>query len=148
MIAAVRDRVESARRGLFIGGKSMGGRIASQVAAADPDAAIAGLVLLGYPLHPPGRPDQRRDKHLSAIRRPMLVVQGSRDAFGLPAELTPILETLTPKPVLHVVRGGDHSFKLSRKDPLGQAALYDDVQRTIVEWIAAVVKTSAPASRR
>jgi predicted alpha/beta-hydrolase family hydrolase len=154
VMTAVRDRIGSARRALFIGGKSMGGRIASQVAAADPDApdnpdnSIRGLVLLGYPLHPPGRPDQRRDKHLPAIGRPMLVVQGSRDTFGLPAELAPVLDPLTPKPTLHVVAGGDHSFKLSRKDPLAQAALYDDVQRTIIEWIASVVKTAAPANRR
>ena len=138
VIDAVRDRLASARAALFIGGKSMGGRIATQVAAAvaeAPDNPIRGLVLLGYPLHPPGRPDQRRDKHLPAIRRPMLVVQGSRDAFGIPAELSPILDSLTPKPTLHVVAGGDHSFKLPRKDPLAQAAVFDDVQRTIVEWI-------------
>ena len=67
VIAAVREAVPSANRGLFIGGKSMGGRIATQVAAADRDLPITGLVLLGYPLHPPGRPDQRRDKHLAAI---------------------------------------------------------------------------------
>ena len=72
----------------------MGGRIASQVAAADPDA-IAGLVLLGYPLHPPGRPDKPRSEHLPAIRAPMLFVQGSRDAFGTPDDLAPILATLT-----------------------------------------------------
>ena len=148
VINGVRERLDSARRHLFIGGKSMGGRIASQVAAADPDLRIAGLVLLGYPLHPPGRPDQRRDKHLPAIRRPMLVVQGSRDAFGIPTELSPILDPLTPKPTLHVVDRGDHSFKLPRKDPLAQAAVFDDVQRTIVEWIAETVRTSGTASRR
>ena len=146
VIDAVRDRVEAARHHLFIGGKSMGGRIASQVAAADADLALDGLVLLGYPLHPPGRPDKRRDQHLGAIRRPMLVVQGSRDTFGVPAELTPILDSLSPRPALHVVPGGDHSFKLSRKDPLAQAALFDDVQRTILEWIA--VRISERASRR
>lgn len=148
VIDAVRERLAGARANLFIGGKSMGGRIASQVAAADDAAPIAGLVLLGYPLHPPGRPDQRRDKHLPAIRRPILVVQGSRDAFGIPAELSPILDPLTPKPTLHVVEGGDHSFKLSRKDPLAQAAVYADAQRTIVEWIAGTVRTSGTASRR
>jgi hypothetical protein len=145
VVSAVRNRVASARDRLFVGGKSMGGRIASQLAAADPDLPIHGLVLLGYPLHPPGRPDQRRDKHLAAIRRPMLIVQGSRDAFGMPAELSSILDGLSPKPTLHVVPGGDHSFKLSRKDPLLQAAAYDGVQRTIIEWI---VRTSARASRR
>src|SRR4029077_471295 len=123
-------------RALFIGGKSMGGRIATQVAAADPGLALAGLVLLGYPLHPPGRPGERRDKHLPAIARPMLFVQGSRDAFGTPAELTPIVERLEPKPTLYVVEQGDHSFKLSKKDPAAQAAVYAAVQQVIVDWIS------------
>jgi hypothetical protein len=136
VIAAVREAVPSANRRLFIGGKSMGGRIATQVAAADRDLPIAGLVLLGYPLHPPGRPDQRRDTHLAAIRRPMLIVQGDRDAFGLPAELRPIVERLEPPPTLEVIAKGDHSFKLPRKDPAGQAALYANIQTTIVDWIA------------
>jgi predicted alpha/beta-hydrolase family hydrolase len=139
------------RRSLFIGGKSMGGRIATQV-AADRDATIrlkpdttyelvAGLVLLGYPLHPPGRPTMLRAAHLPAIGRPMLFVQGSRDTFGTPAELTPILAELSPEPTLHVVAGGDHSLKVSR-DPQVQAAVYDDVQRTIVRWIQSVGRAS------
>jgi predicted alpha/beta-hydrolase family hydrolase len=137
VIDAVRTHVQAdpARGGLFIGGKSMGGRIATQVAAADRDLPIAGLVLLGYPLHPPGRPEQRSDAHLPAIRRPMLFVQGSRDTFGTPAELSPVLDQLDPAPTLHVVAGGDHSFKVSRTDTAKQAAVYDDVQRTIVDWI-------------
>jgi uncharacterized protein len=69
VIDVARREIESARRSLFIGGKSMGGRIATQVAAANQQLPIAGLVLLGYPLHPPGRPEQRRDKHLPSCRR-------------------------------------------------------------------------------
>jgi len=141
VIAAVREAVPSANRGLFIGGKSMGGRIATHVAAADRDLPIAGLVLLGYPLHPPGRPDQRRDKHLAAIRRPMLIVQGDRDAFGLPAELRPIVQQLEPPATLEVIAKGDHSFKLPRRDPAGQAAVYVNIQNTIVNWIAGRLKT-------
>ena len=113
--------------------------IATQVAAADPQLPVTGLVLLGYPLHPPGRPTERRDKHLPAIARPMLFVQGTRDAFGTPHELTPILGTLRPAPALHVVAQGDHSFKLSRKDPAAQAAIYAGVQRAIVEFIRASI---------
>lgn len=137
VIDAVRPELESARRSLFIGGKSMGGRIATEVAAADPALPLAGLVLLGYPLHPPGRPAERRDKHLPAVRRPMLFVQGSRDAFGTPAELMPIIDLLQPRPALHVVDKGDHSFKLSRKDPAAQAAVYSEVQQAIADWIKA-----------
>ena len=139
VIDKVRREVDSARTALFIGGKSMGGRIATQVAAADRDLAIAGLILLGYPLHPPGRPDQRRDKHLPSIRRPMLFVQGGRDSFGTPAELAPVLSSLDPKPALHVVDGGDHSFKLSRNDPAKQTAAFADIERAIVAWMNGVI---------
>jgi predicted alpha/beta-hydrolase family hydrolase len=138
VIAAVRREVEGAQRALCIGGKSMGGRIASQVAGADASLPIAGLVLLGYPLHPPGRPLERRDKHLPAIARPMLFVQGSRDAFGTPDELTPIVQSLQPAATLHVVPQGDHSFKLARKDPAAQAAVYTAIQRAIVAWVRAL----------
>jgi uncharacterized protein len=135
VIAAARGELESARRALFVGGKSMGGRIATQVAAADASLPIAGLVLLGYPLHPPGKPTERRDKHLPSVRRPMLFVQGTRDAFGTPDELSPILPALQPTATLHAVPQGDHSFKLARKDPAAQAAIYVAVQRTIVAWV-------------
>jgi predicted alpha/beta-hydrolase family hydrolase len=138
VMKTARAETDAARRFLFIGGKSMGGRIATQVAAADRDL-VAGLVLLGYPLHPPGRPGQLRAAHLPAIGRPMLFVQGSRDNFGTPSELNPILAQLSPQPTLHVVPGGDHSLKASR-DPQVQSAVYDDVQRTIVRWMQSVIK--------
>jgi predicted alpha/beta-hydrolase family hydrolase len=137
VVDLIRREVESARR-LFVGGKSMGGRIATQMAAADPDLPIAGLVLLGYPLHPPGRPEKRRDAHLSNVRRPMLFVQGSRDSFGTPQELEPVLSSLSPTPKLHVVEDGDHSFKLSRRENAAQAAVYEGVQHAIIEWMAGV----------
>ncbi len=139
VIARVHDRVPSAKRFLFIGGKSMGGRIATQVAAGTL-LPICGLVLLGYPLHPPGRPDRRRDAHLAAIHRPMLIVQGSRDTFGLPAELRPLIASFDPVPTLEVIPDGDHSFKVSRRDPAAQAAVYANVQMTIANWIASAVK--------
>jgi predicted alpha/beta-hydrolase family hydrolase len=134
-------RREAAPRHLFIGGKSMGGRIATHVAAADSALPIDGLVLLGYPLHPPGRPAQRRDKHLPAIQHPMLIAQGSRDAFGTPAELATVLAVLPRTATLHVVPGGDHSFKVPRLDAAQQTAIVDDVHRIVVEWIASIVNT-------
>jgi predicted alpha/beta-hydrolase family hydrolase len=139
VIDAVLQEVETARRCLVIGGKSMGGRIATQVAAADRELDIRGLVLLGYPLHPPGRPAERRDAHLPAVGRPMLFVQGSRDAFGTPNELAPVLAPLIPPTALHVVAGGDHSLKVSTRDPARQTAVYDDVQHTIVGWIRRLI---------
>lgn len=140
VIAGVRLEIDSARRFLFIGGKSMGGRIATQVAAADADLPATGLILLGYPLHPPGRPDTLRAAHLPAVARPMLFVQGSRDAFGTPDELEPILAPLAPPPVIQVVAGGDHSLNVSRRDPQKQAAVYDDVQQSIARWITSVIQ--------
>jgi predicted alpha/beta-hydrolase family hydrolase len=143
VIARVSASVASARQHLFIGGKSMGGRIATHVAAADPDLPIAGVIALGYPLHPPGRPDQLRDAHLKDVGRPMLVVQGEHDTFGTPQELLPIFATITPAPSLHVVARGDHSFKVARAGAAVQAAVYDDIQRTIVEWMKAVIRSDA-----
>jgi uncharacterized protein len=141
VVAAVRDQIAAASRALFIGGKSMGGRIATQIAAADPALPVAGLVLLGYPLHPPGRPEQRRDAHLASIRKPVLFVQGSRDPFGSPPELESALHTMRPAPTLHVVQGGDHSFKTPQRRPQAQAAVYDEIQRTIVDWIGSITRT-------
>src|SRR4029077_14479116 len=85
------------RASVFIGGKSMGGRIATHLAATDDaDASgIAGVVLLGYPLHPPGKPDQLRAAHLPRIRAPMLFIQGERDPFGTRDELRPVLEPIS-----------------------------------------------------
>jgi hypothetical protein len=136
VIEAARSELRSARERLFIGGKSMGGRAATHVAAADAALDLAGLVLLGYPLHPPGRADRLRDAHLPEVRRPMLFVQGSRDTFGTPSELKPILASLEPLPTLHHVEGGDHSFKVSGRDARSrQAAVYAEIQDTVADWI-------------
>ncbi len=138
VITAARRDLPSATRALFIGGKSMGGRMATHVAAADGQLQIAGLVLLGYPLHPPGNPGKRRDAHLPAVGRPALFVQGSRDTFGTPEELRPALALMTPSPSLHVVEGGDHSFKVARAHETGQREIEADVQRTVAAWIHAI----------
>jgi uncharacterized protein len=135
---AVIGSIDAGPRGLFIGGKSMGGRIATHVAAADASCPARGIVLLGYPLHPPGRRDQPRDAHLPDIRCPMLFVQGSRDTFGTPDELAPVFSRLNAPPTLHAVEGGDHSFKLARASAAAQAAAMDGVYRTIAEWIGAL----------
>jgi predicted alpha/beta-hydrolase family hydrolase len=138
VISAAREQLESARHTLVIGGKSMGGRAATHVAAEDAELPVRGIVLLGYPLHPPGRPDQMRDAHLPSIRPPMLFIQGSRDVFGTPEELRPVLQKVTPAATLHVVEGGDHSFKLGGRDATRQSELYDRIQRTITDWIASL----------
>lgn len=122
---------------LFIGGKSMGGRIASQAAAAT-DLAVAGLVFLGYPLHPPGKPQQRRDAHLPAIRSPMLFVQGSRDAFGTAHEIRQLLPGLE-RAELYEVSGGDHSFKVPARGGTPQAEVMEHIYERVVSFIRASV---------
>jgi uncharacterized protein len=118
---------------LVIGGKSMGGRIASQVAAADAKD-VAGVVLLGYPLHPPGRPETLRTKHLPDIRLPMLFVQGENDAFGTPQELTPILRRLK-NVELCVVEGADHSFKVPKRAARSQEQVDIFVLDQVEAWL-------------
>jgi predicted alpha/beta-hydrolase family hydrolase len=125
---------------LFIGGKSMGGRIASQVAAQQVPG-IAGLVYLGYPLHPPGKPDQRRDRHLPEITEPMLFVQGSRDPFGTAEEIRALLPRLNARATLFEVQDGDHSFavriKVTGKKPDAVLTeIFDRVAAFILETCA------------
>jgi predicted alpha/beta-hydrolase family hydrolase len=139
--------IASARQALFIGGKSMGGRIATQLAAARPDLPLAGLVLLGYPLHPPGNPAKRRDAHLPSLGRPALFVQGSRDTFGTPDELRSAIVAIKPPATLHVVEGGDHSLKVPRGSTQRQSEVDAHVQRTIAEWLTAVIARAKPTAR-
>jgi uncharacterized protein len=118
---------------LVIGGKSLGGRIASQIAAAGSNAE--GLIFLGYPLHPPGKVDQLRAKHLPDIKVPMLFVQGSRDAFGTPDELRPIIKELRAPAELSVVAGGDHSFKVLKRAGITQEDTYEAMLDRIESWL-------------
>jgi predicted alpha/beta-hydrolase family hydrolase len=107
---------------VFAGGKSMGGRIASQAAARGLfDPAADGLVFFGYPLHPPGRANQRRDKHLPGITAPMLFLHGTRDPFGSPEEMRDLVAGL-PGAALEIIDGGDHSLVAQKRaDPKGQS---------------------------
>jgi uncharacterized protein len=118
---------------LFIGGKSMGGRISSHVVSQGMDG-VAGLVFLGYPLHPPGKPDQRRDAHLPAIREPMLFVQGSKDAFGTADEIAALLPRLQ-RATLHRIEGGDHSFKVSGRGAPKPDAVLRGILETVTGWM-------------
>ncbi len=145
VIMAVRERITSARQFVFIGGKSMGGRMATQLAAADATLPIAGLVMLGYPLHPPGKPQQRRDAHLPHVGRPMLIVQGSRDAFGTPDELTPVLAPIVPAARLHIIDGGDHSFKIPRTSGRTQTTVDEEIRDTCSQWMRSIIIAAPPA---
>ena len=139
-IAKARDHDAFRDRPLFIGGKSMGGRIASQVAAQGQGIeGVGGLVSLGYPLHPPGRPAQRRDAHLPAIALPMLFVQGTRDLFGTADEIRELLPRLNPRAELFVVPDGDHSFKV-RVKTVGkkQDAVFSEIFDTVAAFVRRV----------
>ena len=135
------NAIESAHRllpvPLFIGGKSMGGRMASHVAAAGVER-IAGLVFLGYPLHPPGKPAQRRDAHLPSIAEPMLFVQGSADTFGTAPEIGALLPSLK-QATLHEIAGGDHSFRVpggkARQEPA-----FQEVMNAVAAWTASIIR--------
>jgi predicted alpha/beta-hydrolase family hydrolase len=112
----------SARGKIFAGGKSMGGRISSQAAARGLlDPSPAGLVFFGYPLHPPGKPAQRRDRHLPAVGAPMLFLQGERDPFGTPDEMRGLVARLSGAR-LEIIDEGDHSLvRPKRADPRGES---------------------------
>jgi len=126
---------------VVIGGKSMGGRIASQVAAAACEQsdsfakAIAGLVFLGYPLHPPGNPAKLRTEHLPQIKMPMLFVQGTRDSLGSTEEIASIIKKLKLPAEIYVIEGGDHSFKAPKKFGRSQEEVYEAAMDAILEWM-------------
>jgi predicted alpha/beta-hydrolase family hydrolase len=141
-IAAARADAAFSGLPLFIGGKSMGGRIASQVAAQGIDG-VTGLVYLGYPLHPPGKPGQRRDQHLPDITLPMLFVQGTRDLFGTADDIRALLPRLNPRTVLFDVVDGDHSFK-TRVKVTGKKP--DAVLAEIFDAVASFVTSSVRRS--
>jgi predicted alpha/beta-hydrolase family hydrolase len=144
--AAWREALDAARPHaaglpLFIGGKSMGGRIASHLAAQGVES-VAGVFFLGYPLHPPGNPGKRRDAHLPDIAEPMLFVQGSRDQFGTADEISGLLPSLA-RPTLHVIEDGDHSFKIRvRVTGRTQESVLVDIPDTVVAWMRAVTTTT------
>ncbi|HKO98362.1 MAG TPA: alpha/beta fold hydrolase [Pyrinomonadaceae bacterium] len=136
VIQAVTKEKRLAGNRLAIGGKSMGGRIGSQVAAdSSQNLPISALVFLGYPLHPPGRPDQLRDAHLKLITAPMLFVQGARDAFGTPDELNVVINRDRLPATLYVVEGGDHSLKAPKKSGFTQEQVYQNIFDEIIRFL-------------
>ncbi|MED5390651.1 MAG: alpha/beta fold hydrolase [Pseudomonadota bacterium] len=118
---------------LFIGGKSMGGRIASMVAE---DEKVDGIVCLGYPFHPPGKPDKLRTEHLEDLNIPMLVCQGERDVFGHRAESASW--QLPGSIQFSWLTDGDHSFKPRKKSGLTEADNRTTARQAIIKFIAKV----------
>lgn len=140
--AAVREATgELARRAkvpperIVAGGRSMGGRIGSIVAADD---GALGLVLLGYPLHPPGRPERLRVEHFARLRMPALFVSGTRDAFGTPAELRRHTKKIKGTVSFHWVETGDHGFKPLKASGRTVADVLAEVAGAVVEFVTAL----------
>ncbi|HXX68711.1 MAG TPA: alpha/beta family hydrolase [Polyangiaceae bacterium] len=135
---------------LFVGGKSLGGRVASRIAAeGGPEmSGVRGLVILGYPLHAVGMPGRRREHHLSRIDAPVFIAQGSRDPLGKPDDLRAVTADLPMRSEIYVVEGGDHSLAVRRSEPDASARSHARVQDEIVRWMTQVASTEVAASDR
>ena len=140
LMATVTAVVERARaelgnpRPLIIGGRSMGGRAASMLAAEGFPAD--GLLLLAYPLHPPGKPDQLRDAHLPRIAMPVLCFNGTRDDFCTPALMERAITTVTAPWEMRWLEGADHSFHVLKSSGRNDAAVLSEVAETSARWLA------------
>jgi predicted alpha/beta-hydrolase family hydrolase len=130
---------------LFAGGKSFGGRMTSQAQAASPLPGVHGLVFLGFPLHPAGKPSDERGKHLFDVRVPMLFLQGTRDELADLQLLKALVDRLGARATLELFEDADHSFhvpaRTGRKDPEVLAQVLD----TLARWIAATLSNGARA---
>src|SRR5438309_6327792 len=137
--AAVRAAVAEAARlapGLLLvaGGKSFGGRMTSTAQAEEPLPAVRGLVFLGFPLHPPGRPGDKRAEHLARVQIPMLFLQGDRDDFAELKLLKPLLEGRGDRATLDLVQGGDHSFHVLKRSGRTDAEVLEELAAAVEEW--------------
>jgi predicted alpha/beta-hydrolase family hydrolase len=139
VVEAVKGHLQFDR--LIIGGKSMGGRIASQIAASGTD--VDGLVFLGYPLHPPGKPERLRVEHLSRVRAPMLFVEGTRDPFCPLATLYRVLEDVGAHTEVAVIDDGDHSFKVRKSSGRSTTDAWAEVVAATDDWIGRTSSVSA-----
>jgi predicted alpha/beta-hydrolase family hydrolase len=131
VLAALRSDRRLSDRPLVIGGRSMGGRMASILVAEGEPAA--GLLLLAYPLHAPKRPGTERAAHLARVTVPMLFVQGTRDALATWSLIEPLVRAL-PTATLHAVRDGDHGFRVPKRTAAPEEVLAD-VVAAITRWI-------------
>ena len=143
--ATVRAAVAEAARlapglPLVAGGKSFGGRMTSTAQAEEPLPGVRGLVFLGFPLHPPGRPDDKRAEHLARVTIPMLFLQGTRDEFADLELLRPVAKRLGDRATLHLVEGGDHSFKVPKKSGRSEGDVMGELARALVTWSLKLVE--------
>jgi uncharacterized protein len=137
--AAVVDRTRAelgSPRPLIIGGRSMGGRAASMLAADGYDAD--GLLLLAYPLHAEGQPEKLRDAHLPRITMPVLCINGTRDGLCTPSLMERVLTTVTAPWEMHWLEGADHSFHVLKSSGRNDAAVLTEVGDVSAKWLAAL----------
>jgi hypothetical protein len=140
--AAVRAAVDEAARllpdvPLFAGGKSFGGRITSQAQAASPLPGVRGLVFIGFPLHPAGKPSSERAAHLDSVTVPMLFLQGTRDELAKLELLQPILAGLGQRATLARFENADHSFHVPVRSGRKDADVMAELLDTLTAWITA-----------
>jgi len=121
---------------LLAGGKSLGGRMTSRAAAREPLPGVAGLVFVGFPLHPAGKPGTERAAHLADVTVPMLFLQGTRDKLADLALLRPVLAGLADRATLHVVEGADHGFAVLKRSGRTQVDVLKELASTIRDWKA------------
>ncbi len=120
-------------------GKSMGGRIASQMVAAD-QMDVEALIFLGYPLHAPGRTDKLRDSHLYEIKKPMLFFAGTRDPLCNMEKLREVLHRLPGQYDLEIVKGGDHSFRLPKSSSRSAESVHRQIVEKCLQWLNPIAK--------
>jgi predicted alpha/beta-hydrolase family hydrolase len=137
--AAVRAAVQAASQSLsgvalFAGGKSFGGRMTSQAQAETPLEGVRGLIFVGFPLHPAGKPSSDRAKHLAHVALPMLFLQGTRDALADMTLIKACTDSLGKRAHLHVVDGADHAFHVLARSGRNDAQVIDELATTIAAW--------------
>ncbi|MFM8237201.1 MAG: alpha/beta family hydrolase [Actinomycetota bacterium] len=131
-IRRLASRTGLPRERLVLGGRSMGGRYCSMAAA---DGGALGCALLGYPLHPPGKPDRLRVEHFGALTAPVLFAQGTRDSFGSPDELRAAAAAIPGRVTFHWVDSGDHGFRPLRSSGLDPDGVLVDVAAAVVAFV-------------
>jgi predicted alpha/beta-hydrolase family hydrolase len=132
---------------LIAGGKSFGGRMTSTAQAAEPLPGVAGLAFLGFPLHPPGKPDTARAAHLDAVGVPMLFLQGTRDEFAQLDLLQSVCARLGARARLHLFEGGDHSFHVLKKTGRTDADVFTEMLDVVAQWAVLVTNNAELGSR-
>jgi predicted alpha/beta-hydrolase family hydrolase len=148
LLAAVRAALEEAGRALpgvplVAGGKSMGGRMTSQLMAGDAHPDVRGLVFLGFPLHPARKPGRSRADHLASVQTPMLFLQGTRDTLADLDLVRDVIAGLGERATLHVIEGGDHSFDVLERSGRNRDQVRDELADTIAAWLAQRVLAGA-----